>query len=122
MRNLNQLDKHRVPIPEVIGGGMGDDTNGCFVLHRAGVELRVIASAGGGWDHVSVHAAAGYNRTKRIPTWEEMEFVKRTFFKRDEVAMQLHVPAADHINCNPYTLHLWRPHHARIPLPPKEYV
>jgi hypothetical protein len=36
--------------------------------------------------------------------------------------MQLHVATADHINCHPYCLHLWRPHAAAIPLPPKEFV
>jgi hypothetical protein len=38
-----------------------------------------------------------------------MAFVKRLFFRDDETAMQLHVPASDHVNQHPYCLHLWRP-------------
>ena len=51
-----------------------------------------------------------------------MEFVKRKFFEDNETAMQLHVAIADHINMHPYTLHLWRPHNAEIPMPPKDAV
>lgn len=78
--------------------------------------LRVIASIGGGWDHVSV------SLPDRTPTWEELEFVKRLLFKPDEVAVQFHVPADDHVNFHPYTLHLWRSHRQRIRLPPKVFV
>ena len=73
------------------------------------VVLRVVASVGGGWDHVSV------SLRNRCPNWPEMEHIKRLFFREGETAMQLHVPPADHINCHPYTLHLWRPHDAEIP-------
>ena len=75
-------------------------------------ELRVIASWGDDWDHVSV------SRRVRTPTWREMEHVRMLFFRPDEVAMQLHVPAADHINIHPYCLHMWRPHKLAIPMPP----
>lgn len=80
------------------------------------VWLRVIASVGGGWDHVSVSLAS------RTPTWAELEFVKRKLFKPDEVAVQFHVPEDDHINVHPNTLHLWRPHGKQIKLPPKVFV
>jgi hypothetical protein len=79
-------------------------------------KLRIIASWSEGWDHVSV------SLPDRCPTWDEMERVKRAFFKDDECAMQLHVPCADYINCHPYCLHLWRPHKSTIPMPPKNMV
>jgi hypothetical protein len=91
------------------------------------VELRVIASRGGGpaelggddpysrWDHVSVSLA------DRCPTWEEMCFIKELFFERHEPAMQLH-PVKDYVNNHPYCLHLWRPRDAEIPLPFAEMV
>jgi hypothetical protein len=44
--------------------------------------------------------------------------MKRLFFREDETAMQLHVPATDHINCHPHCLHLWRPTEVEIPRPP----
>lgn len=96
----------------------GGDFGGAFSVMSSslGRELHVIASNGDGWDHVSVSGE------RSCPTWEEMEQVKRLFFKQDEVAMQLHVSGKDHINIHPNCLHLWRPHAALIPLPPKEFV
>lgn len=78
--------------------------------------LRVIACAGAGWDHVSVSVVVG----GRCPTWDEMSYIHRLFFKPEETAMQLHVPESDHISYHPYTLHLWRPHSKlkQIPRPP----
>ena len=66
--------------------------------------LRIIASIGGGWDHV--------------PNWAEMEFVKRAFFAADEVAVQYHVPPDDHVSFHPYALHIWRPQTVALPRPP----
>ena len=114
------FDPHRVPIPEIMRKfnphAVENEENGAFVFHRQGAELRIIASAGGGWDHVSVSCP------DRVPHWEEMEYIKRLFFKDSEVAMQLHVTPDNHINVNPNVLHLWRPHKYKIPLPPKIYV
>lgn len=108
MRNLREeaIDQHRIVIPHL---GEGDETCGAFRFPNG---LRVIAAAGMGWDHVSV------SRADRTPTWDEMEYAKRVFFKDDETAMQLHVPPSDHVNCHPYCLHLWRPHDVAIPRPP----
>jgi len=80
--------------------------------------LRVIASAGRdqpkGWqfDHVSV------SLSNRSPTWEEMDYIKRLFFRDDETCYQLHVTAGEHINNHPYCLHIWHCLEAAIPLPP----
>ena len=81
----------------------GEDGGAFVVRSPKHANLRVIASWSGGWDHVSVTLAT------RCPTWAEMCLVKAIFFKPDEVAMQLHVAEADHIDCHPYCLHLWRP-------------
>lgn len=116
MRNLRLLDAHRTRGRAVVElwGWEGDDTCGAFTLRSSidGGELIVIASSGEGWDHVSA------SRRNRCPNWPEMEQVKRTFFRDDETAMQLHVPPSDHINNHPYTLHLWRPLEREIPRPP----
>jgi hypothetical protein len=81
--------------------------------------LRVVASAGRDqqdpemrWDHVSVSLKT------RCPTWEEMAFIKRLFFKPDEVCFELHPAQAQNISNHPYCLHLWRPIDQAIPLPP----
>ncbi len=116
MRNLHQLDRFRVANREVIKryGSAGDHECGLFSIPSPvdRRELKVIASSGEGWDHVSV------SRATRCPIWREMEFIKRLFFADDEVAMQLHVTPKNHISIHPYCLHLWRPLAVSIPLPP----
>jgi hypothetical protein len=92
-------------------GGMGDHTCGMFVIPARG--LLIIASAGEGWDHVSV------SREDRCPTWDEMQWVRESFLGEDEAVMQLHPPLADHVNQHPNCLQLWKPQAAEIPLPPK---
>jgi hypothetical protein len=126
MKDLRQYDRWR--IPDEPGTPLAlqrnhpaiADVSGAFgmKLDKDGPSFVVIASSGDGWDHVSVSVR------DRTPTWEEMDRIKRVFFKPGEVAMQLHVAEADHVNCHPFTLHLWRPHGTKraIPLPPKEFV
>ncbi|MCP5099896.1 MAG: hypothetical protein GY943_30450 [Chloroflexi bacterium] len=120
MINLNKLNKFRNTSSDVIShyGGTGDETCGVFsIISKIDAkEMWVIASAGGGWDHVSV------SRRKRVPNWYEMEQVKRLFFEEHEFAMQLHVPSSDHVNIAQHCLHLWRPINGLIPLPPSIYV
>jgi hypothetical protein len=87
-----------------------------FDFNNHGIMYRVIASWGGGWDHVSVSSR------RRLPTWSDMTIMYRLFFKDDEYAMQLHCPPDAHINCHPYCLHLWRPQNEAIPTPPQKMV
>ena len=115
LRSLRQYRVRNTGLPQDAG-----DFGGIFLLPypaNATVKLNCIASIGEGWDHVSVSL-----NLPRCPSWTEMDFVKRAFFQPDEVAMQLHVATDDHISIHPYVLHLWRPHEADIPLPPKEFV
>ncbi|CAA7621144.1 hypothetical protein [Magnetospirillum sp. UT-4] len=120
MRDLYLVDAFRDTSPAVIAhfGWGGDGTCGVFIVSSPvdRAPLRVIASVGEGWDHVSV------SRRNRCPNWTEMEHVKRLFFREDETAMQLHVPPADHVNLHPHCLHLWRPHNVEIPRPPADMV
>jgi hypothetical protein len=126
MRDLRQLDRFRVDLAIEAWATMGvadikvldQSCNGAFVVPCGNVFLRILAAAGSGWDHVSV------SLPDRCPTWHEMSFTHRVFFKPQEVAMQLHVPAEDHINNHPFVLHLWAPRSKlrRIPLPPKNLV
>jgi len=133
MRNLRKLDRFRVTaeLPRQMLGKNGEPLderfNGAFVVRmeittelgtKTWVWLKVLASADGGWDHVSVSCI------DRCPTWHEMELAKRLFFEDDETAMQLHVPRKDHINNHPFCLHLWRPRSRfkQIPMPPKGMV
>lgn len=99
-------------------GTVGDHGNGAFRIpfRQTGVELKVLASNGNGWDHVSV------SLRHRTPNWYELEYVARLFFKDDEVCMQLHLPLKDHVSIHPNCLHLWRPQGEAIPVPPVEFV
>jgi len=115
MRDLTELNQYRRPDLEITRiGAYGGRGEGVFIIQHlpTAATLRILASSGDGWDHVSV------SLRDRCPTWTEMEFVKRLFFRSGETAMQLHVPAAAHINRHPFTLHLWRPQAVPIPRPP----
>lgn len=119
MRNLDALNAWRRADLELGHyGAVGNDVCGLFEIPSTidRKPLRVIATAIDGWDHVSV------SRKARTPNWPEMEQVKRLFFEDDETAMQLHVPAAEHVNNHPHYLHLWRPHAVDIPKPPGIFV
>lgn len=113
MRNLKELDMYRDTDAELNRYGVtGKRHFGVFRLDNWNEpELRIIADTGQGWDHVSVSTVS------RTPTWEEMDRVKRLFFKDKETAMQLHVPTKDHVNTHPFCLHLWRPTRQHIPRP-----
>ncbi len=102
----------RTPPPgfRLIAGGNPVHDDGLAADSHTG-KLRIVASWGGGWEHVSV------SHRDRCPTWEEMEAIARHFWP-NEAAMQLHVPASDHINVHPHCLHWWRPIDAEIPRPP----
>jgi hypothetical protein len=113
VRNLHLLNAYRVDTSDT-HGSMGDGTCGCFRIPSPidGQPLLIQASSDGGWDHISI------SRKNRPPNWTEMARVHRLFFKDDEVAMQLHVPIAEHVNVHPNCLHLFRPQLVPIPRPP----
>lgn len=114
MKDLSYLEQFR----EELYGMRGDEHNGVFRVFVGGRSFNVIASNGGGWEHVSVTKANG----KRCPTWDEMCAIKAMFFEPDEVVMQLHPSEKDYVNIHPHCLHLWRPIEKEIPLPPVEFV
>ena len=97
---------------------LGDAKNGAFKVYVSGRSFFVIASSGGGWEHVSVDP----NNKKRCPTWDEMCAIKNMFFDEEEVVMQLHPAKSEYVNIHPYCLHLWRPLEREIPMPPVEFV
>jgi len=91
--------------------------NGAFLVPlMTGVVLNVMASDGEAWEHVSV------STPYRSPAWDEMCFIKDTFWDADDCVMQVHPPKADYVNIHPYCLHLWRPMVVPIPRPPKWMV
>jgi hypothetical protein len=117
MKKLTELNQYRDCAWELRAVGViGDDHGGMFRVPFGVTELRIMASSGGGWDHISV------STEHRSPTWDELEHVRKLFAKPDETWMQLHVPQKEHVNYHPYCLHLWRPLHRTIPTPPSIMV
>src|SRR3990167_3092690 len=95
----------------------GEATCGMFCVRCDPlVVLLVIASSGGGGGHVSV------SLPDRCPSWEEMRFVKRAFFRPDKWAVEYHPPMAENQSFHDYCLHLWRPQTGSLPLPPAGMV
>lgn len=105
----------------IIEGKWGSDAragpNGMFtVAGPTGRTLRIIASDGEGWQHVSVSVE------NRPPNWSEMNMVKDLFWDEEETVVQFHPPRSQYVNHHPYTLHMWRKDGFEYPLPPTELV
>ena len=107
-------------VPEryrVTTGKMKSDSsygnNGLFLVSTfTGTELTVIASDQMGWDHVSV------STKYRVPTWDEMEYIKRMFWEKESTVFQFHPPVSKYINNCVNCLHMWRNQKSEIELPP----
>ena len=116
-----------LPLSHALSSTIASGNNGAFdfVGPVPGWRLLVIASDGGGWEHVSVHAARerGLRDVQtRVPTWAEMVFIKNEFWGPEDVVMQLHPRQSVYVNQHPHVLHLWRPLDKVIPEPPPEFV
>ena len=121
MKDLNTLNQYRLAGTErELYGANGDSGNGIFKVFVGGRSFHVIASNGGGWEHVSV--TPGNLNRRACPTWDEMCAIKDMFFKEDETVVQYHPPKSDYVNNHPYCLHLWRPLNKEIPRPPQIFV
>lgn len=120
MKDLTALLKYRDLSPEVMAW-MNDvpaRSNGVFhvpVIDEVHM-LKIIASKGMGWDHVSV------SLPNRCPTWPHMAMVKNLFFEDEETVIQIHPPKSEYVNYHPYCLHLWRPLNEIQPSPPSILV
>src|SRR5512141_2045026 len=91
-----------------------------FIRHKTDpVPLKVIASDGFDFEHVSVSLPT------RCPTWDEMCYIVSLFWDPDDTVMQLHPPRSEWINNHPFCLHLWAvPPGSKtsIPMPPSWMV
>ncbi|MDR1409749.1 MAG: hypothetical protein LBJ12_05730 [Oscillospiraceae bacterium] len=76
----------------------------------------IIASWGGGWEHVS------FSHAKRCPTWDEMCEIKDIFWCDEECVVQFHPPKSEYVNNFPYCLHLWKKIGGRFETPPSIFV
>lgn len=86
--------------------------NGAFEIRMGSRRCRVIASDGGGWEHVSVSLG------DRCPNWEEMCRIKAIFWDDEDCVVQYHPPESEYVNNHPFVLHMWRPTEVEMPRPP----
>lgn len=103
-----------------IWGDIGDSENGVFIVnYKFGRQLRIVASNGLGWEHVSVSCK---RKSKNLcPTWEEMCFVKSLFWDDEDCVVQFHPPKSEYVD-NVEALHMWRPIGIELPCPPSILV
>ncbi len=122
-KNNAEIEKYRVSSGRMTSTAE-DGNNGLFVARGpGGLDLICIVSDGYGWDHISVEVEIPSPLTKqRLPRWEEMCFIKDLFWGEDECVIQYHPKKKDYINCHNYVLHLWKPQHGSIPMPPRKLV
>jgi len=90
--------------------------NGAFLIPYQSFMLRVIASDGMGWEHVSV------SLPNRTPNWREMCFIKDLFWDVEDVVIQYHPAKSEYVNVHDNCLHMWKPVGVELPTPPKELV
>jgi len=100
-------EKYRVKT-SYYGSDESYGNNGAFQIKK----LRIIASDGEGWEHVSV------SLKMRTPNWREMCFIKNLFWDNEDCVIQYHPPQKVYINTHSNVLHLWRPTERNIQTPP----
>lgn len=113
-------------VPEkfrVITGRLGDlsaaargTNNGLFEFGTLRGRIRIVASDGEGWEHVSV------SFENRAPSWEEMCKIKDLFWDAEDCVVQFHPPKSEYVNFAKHCLHLWRPIDQLLPFPPSWMV
>ena len=75
-----------------------------YVNLPSGIRASVVAGNNEeGWEHVSIQLYA-----RRLPTWEEMCYVKDLFWDEEEEVVQIHPKKTHYVNLTE-ALHLWRP-------------
>lgn len=82
-----------------------DGFNGMFKLFVCCEWVRIIATCGEGWKHVSVSRLA----SDKVPTWEMMCKIKDLFWEPTDWVMQFHPAHKEYVNNHPDCLHLWQP-------------
>lgn len=95
---------------------VGDFPQGArFVIPYNNQKLTVIAARleeddkGVKWEHVSV------SHKKRLPTWDELKFIRLLFWDAEDEILQFFPPMSEYVNVHPNCLHLWRPTNVKLP-------
>lgn len=74
------------------------------IINLNGIQCHLVVGANeNGWEHVSAELMA-----RRLPTWDEMCFIKDLFWDEEETVVQMHPKKSRYVNMVE-ALHLWRP-------------
>lgn len=112
MKSLEDIKQNRyIEIKREGRDGIG----GVIYDKKTRVKLNFIMSWGAGWEHCSVSIT---DRYKRTPSWEQMCFIKDSFWNEDECCIEYHPAKKDYVNNHEYCLHIWKPIDQEIPTPP----
>ena len=117
MSDWPRLNKCRV-LDGFYASTASDGFNGLFYLTINGVFLKIIASDGMSWEHVSVSIAG----STQPSSWSIMSQVKDLFFEPEEWVVQYHPAKSEYVNTHPGCLHLWKCIDREMPTPPIECV
>lgn len=83
---------------------MSENIKGGLIELPTGVRASVVVGRNeDGMEHVSIELFA-----RRLPTWNEMCFIKNIFWNEEEMVVQIHPKASEYVNITE-SLHLWRP-------------
>lgn len=93
-----------------------DGMGGKYYDKYTGKWLNFIFSYQMGWEHLSV------SMPSRTPTWEQMCIMKDIFWNKNEVCVEYHPREEDYVNNHKHCLHIWRPTHEPLPIPPSILV
>lgn len=116
MKSLEEIKQNRyIEIKREGKDGMG----GVIYDKNTRVKLNFILSWGAGWEHCSVSIT---DRYKRTPSWEQMCFIKNSFWNEDECCVEYHPAKKDYVNNHEYCLHIWKPIEQELPTPPSIMV
>ena len=96
-----------------------DGIGGVIYDKKTRVKLNFIMSWSAGWEHCSVSIT---DRYKRCPSWEQMCFIKNSFWNEDECCVEYHPAKKDYVNNHNYCLHIWKPIDKELPTPPSIMV
>ncbi len=124
MKTLSpEIEKYRLT-KGFLRSGPEYGMNGVFIVPGPrGIRLICIISNGMGWEHVSVERTDKPDRIgKKVPYWDEMDFIKNFFWGPEETVIQYHPPESVRVNIHPGVLHLWKPVDIEIPVPPQVLV
>lgn len=97
--------------------------DGIVVIYDSGEAYKDeggVEHPGSGWEHLS--ARVKMNNGERVPTWEEMCWLKHLFWEDEEVVVQFHPKKSEYVNNHPFVLHLFKEVGKEFPHPPVELV